>query len=462
MQVKSSSIVIAGFFLGVVASLQVSLTSNGPVVLDANITFTASITTSSGEKPQGTFCFEFNDRYEGGHRYTSEKSEDTEVQWTISYPSSKYSADIYTMEVTVSRYYSYFPIPIPEGSASTRYSVTNFLNGQLIYLQNGTENAAKCFVKTGIPITFEVQFHDPENYLSKANLTYLWSLSQKDDFIQTDTASLATNFSTPQKYEVQVQVLADFTPPPPPTTPTPITTTSTTTATTSSIPTTSTAKNVTVVTATASADPVSNISIAGKNWLKHGEVYHIDVTCNGSSMFLYCWEIYAGSYNITGNESCSDPNTSKICRISIFHYFRTPGTYTIPLIITNSVSKEIVDIKVNIYEATKKTNLSMFLVPVICTALAVVAMGVGFAFVTKANSGLAVETADFDFGQEEEVAEFMTFIDRLRSELSRYISEMRQQSFLRSFSTVRTNKSSYGSTEQLTQSEVRNDLDLTD
>ncbi|XP_065561251.1 transmembrane glycoprotein NMB-like isoform X3 [Artemia franciscana] len=420
------------------------------------------------------------------------------------------------MEVTVSRYYSYFPIPIPEGSASTRYSVTNFLNGQLIYLQNGTENAAKCFVKTGIPITFEVQFHDPENYLSKANLTYLWSLSQKDDFIQTDTASLATNFSTPQKYEVQVQVLADFTPPPPPTTPTPITTTSTTTATTSSIPTTSTAKNVTVVTATASAgtssspklvtsnvssavtngrslrdvslissrndslsispdfkygkfgialearDPVSNISIAGKNWLKHGEVYHIDVTCNGSSMFLYCWEIYAGSYNITGNESCSDPNTSKICRISIFHYFRTPGTYTIPLIITNSVSKEIVDIKVNIYEATKKTNLSMFLVPVICTALAVVAMGVGFAFVTKANSGLAVETADFDFGQEEEVAEFMTFIDRLRSELSRYISEMRQQSFLRSFSTVRTNKSSYGSTEQLTQSEVRNDLDLTD
>ena len=37
------------------------------------------------------------------------------------------------------------------------------------------------------------------------------------------------------------------------------------------------------------ADPVSNVSIHGNNWLKHGDIMNMNITCNGSSPYYYCW-----------------------------------------------------------------------------------------------------------------------------------------------------------------------------
>lgn len=52
------------------------------------------------------------------------------------------------------------------------------------------------------------------------------------------------------------------------------------------------------------AAPVSNVVVNGNNWLQHGDILNLSVSCNGSSPFTYCFQIHAGEYNVTGNETC--------------------------------------------------------------------------------------------------------------------------------------------------------------
>lgn len=49
---------------------------------------------------------------------------------------------------------------------------------------------------------------------------------------------------------------------------------------------------------------MTNVQFSPDNWLKHGEILNLTVTCNGSNPFHYCFKIYEGEYNTTGNESC--------------------------------------------------------------------------------------------------------------------------------------------------------------
>lgn len=52
------------------------------------------------------------------------------------------------------------------------------------------------------------------------------------------------------------------------------------------------------------AAPVSNVVVNGNNWLQHGDILNLSVSCNGSAPFTYCFQIHTGEYNVTGNETC--------------------------------------------------------------------------------------------------------------------------------------------------------------
>jgi hypothetical protein len=47
-------------------------------------------------------------------------------------------------------------------------------------------------------------------------------------------------------------------------------------------------------------DPISNVSIHGNNWLKHGDIMNMNISCNGSAPFYYCWA-FDGFMNETSN-----------------------------------------------------------------------------------------------------------------------------------------------------------------
>nr|CAD7198476.1 unnamed protein product [Timema douglasi] len=119
--------------------------------------------------------------------------------------------------------------------------------------------------------------------------------------------------------------------------------------------------------------PVSQVDITGSNWLKHGDILNLTVAFTGSPNFTYCTKLMVGTYNITGNEVCKNDGRALLKpKFPIIHYFQVPDTYTLIVIINNDISKTITPVTVNIYEVTKQAQLSVIVVPVSCSIVAVI------------------------------------------------------------------------------------------
>ncbi|KAJ4446185.1 hypothetical protein ANN_12878, partial [Periplaneta americana] len=108
--------------------------------------------------------------------------------------------------------------------------------------------------------------------------------------------------------------------------------------------------------------PISNVTITGTNWLKHGDMLDLKVSCNGSADIGYCIRFFTGSYNVTGNETCPTL-ISTDCQFSVIHYFREPSMYTLLIIIRNDVSKVVNKVGINVYEGKCVMYLSLIVAP---------------------------------------------------------------------------------------------------
>ena len=76
---------------------------------------------------------------------------------------------------------------------------------------------------------------------------------------------------------------------------------------------------------------------------------NINISCNGSSPFNYCWA-FGGFLNRTDNASCELPIKTTECDIRLLHYFSNPGQYVLPIVLYNEVSTQVIPLKINIYE----------------------------------------------------------------------------------------------------------------
>lgn len=104
----------------------------------------------------------------------------------------------------------------------------------------------------------------------------------------------------------------------------------------------------------------------------------------GSPPFEYCLKIEADTYNITGNETCVKwlPNDEK--SFPITHLLSK--THTIIIIIRNPVIQINKEVKVNIYEATKQSQLSVIVVPVVFCLVAMILVVFGVAYYMQNQS----------------------------------------------------------------------------
>lgn len=49
-----------------------------------------------------------------------------------------------------------------------------------------------------------------------------------------------------------------------------------------------------------STEPIDQVNVTGKKWLKHGELLNLTIQCSGSGPWGYCHKVFYGTYNITG------------------------------------------------------------------------------------------------------------------------------------------------------------------
>lgn len=77
---------------------------------------------------------------------------------------------------------------------------------------------------------------------------------------------------------------------------------------------------------------------------------HLQVKCRGSSLFSYCIQFHPGKYNITGNETCLNPDISEKCEFPVNRYFIDSGIQTVVIIIYNDLGKVVNPVTVTVYE----------------------------------------------------------------------------------------------------------------
>lgn len=127
------------------------------------------------------------------------------------------------------------------------------------------------------------------------------------------------------------------------------------------------------------SDPLTNVTVTGSSWLKHGDVMHLEVKCVGSPPFEYCTSVITGAYNITGNETCEDWYSPEICEFSVTHYFGDVRPYTILIFMRNQVTVLTKVVTINIYDVKKQSQLSVIVVPIVFILSAIIFVMFGVA-----------------------------------------------------------------------------------
>jgi len=84
------------------------------------------------------------------------------------------------------------------------------------------------------------------------------------------------------------------------------------------------------------------------------------------------------------------------------------------VVISNDVSTVVNQSSVFVYKVHQKQQLSIIVVPVTCSIIAIVLIIFGIAYYLEHQVKLNVEVADFDFGQEHEMPR-PTFFQRLKN-----------------------------------------------
>ncbi|KYN16946.1 hypothetical protein ALC57_10769 [Trachymyrmex cornetzi] len=455
-------------FLQVIAKDCVQLSHDGPVVLGGAITFRADV-YRDGKRPKETFIYIWNDNSLMKHKYESKETSNTTTFWNISYPRESNIPGNYTVELQV-KYLIYSIFWVLDTSARIEFEISECLNGNITVKQTNKTIAGEYISSINeTKLTIDLRKGDYNFIMQKATaiLTY-WFIDCKY-YGQTNNFAFVYNFTSPGvTYEVGALVIASYDP----------STTTTMASTTTVIPvnmttvasnTTTTNSNGTLVTVitlpitvkppmksiialpinTSTIEPanislpyicsntslippdpkktygyfykkinvrapVSNISVEGTNWIQPWDMLSLNVTCKGSGPFSKCLQFHRGKYNSTGNETCDDVNHLHSCNFSIIHYFLEPGVYTILIILNNEVSTQIYPLTINIYKVTTKPQLSVIIVPVSCSVVAVVLIVFGVAYYIQSRARFTIEVADFDFGQSNPEMEYKTFTERLR------------------------------------------------
>lgn len=127
-------------------------------------------------------------------------------------------------------------------------------------------------------------------------------------------------------------------------------------------------------------DPLANVTVTGRNWLQQGDVLNLEVQCSGSPPFEYCYRTSTKPFNSTGNETCEVWHPIPTCQFRITRYFFEAKPYTILIVMRNQVTLINKEITVNIYNVKKQSQLSVIVVPVAFTLVAVILVIFGVAY----------------------------------------------------------------------------------
>ncbi|XP_014103523.3 uncharacterized protein [Bactrocera oleae] len=158
--------------------------------------------------------------------------------------------------------------------------------------------------------------------------------------------------------------------------------------------------------------PISDFKATGQNWLQRGDMMRLQVNFKGSQSLEMCIQVVNAPYNATGNETCRYYFPLEKCEYNYTRFFYE--SKTVLFFIRNDVSEKLNQVTINIYEAKVQSQLSVVVVPVSFTLIAVILIVFGVSYYLQSRNRFTVEVADFNFGETQSVdMEYKTFQQRL-------------------------------------------------
>uniref|UniRef100_A0A131YLZ6 Uncharacterized protein n=1 Tax=Rhipicephalus appendiculatus TaxID=34631 RepID=A0A131YLZ6_RHIAP len=368
-------------------ALEVNVTNDGPAILDSTITFRARLI--GADYPQLYYVFQHNVPSGGGPVTITNG---TEAMLPITFLAYRDQPGEYLMTVTVLKQYLFSRHKIAEGSC--KFLLTRDIVGRIVVSQdNHTLSDDETIVSTNRTTNFTFELHDPSGYFTNSSDSLSWKL----DYGLSHYAPYYTiNFTDTNVHAVNLIVVALVTRP------------------------NSTSPQVKLGSFTrtiAPKDPITGVNVQGNIWLRRGDVVSLQVSCNGSAPYNYCWKYLPGNAtsNSTANLTCDEPISTNQCQFPLVHYFPQDGSHFIAILVSNIVQAKpyIKNIEVHIYDVPRSGLLSTIILPIVCSLLAFVILVTGIAYHIHTRNRLQVEVADFDFQRPDLELTEKTFWEHL-------------------------------------------------
>lgn len=395
-------------FLANASLPSITLTCDGPGTLDVPIRFSAHLMHPG---TSGPFVFRWEDDASPAHW------KEVSTHRLLDNQTFEYASHVYRpqeLKMTVMAFAMEGPFSEALAQAQLKFQVKSELSGQIRF--NGSMAPPSGLVASDYAHTLSVRVHDPGAFFRPNLTTYFWFIN--DTFYGEMRDNFTFQFPPGQTF-IEAMFMATHVDEPPPNISTHVNTSTKGLRHSLQRLQSPVVKHGVSRQAIIARRSLTGLNVSGPTWFRHGELLNLILECDGSGPWEYCWSIKNSGYNVTGNETCVDPQTLSVhCQFPAVWYFRQSGTYDILFILSNGVSRIRRLVHVNVYDVHKQMPISFVVVPIISILAASVACVAGiFAFVTLRRN-LSVEIADFDFSQTlAEDLEYKTFWERLKDSL---------------------------------------------
>lgn len=368
-------------------ALEVNVTNDGPAILDSTVTFRADLL--GAEYSTLFYVFQHNVPATPQPKMITNG---TVAVLPMTFLSNRDHPGEYVMRVTVLKEYFFSKRKIAEGF--TKFLLTQDIVGKIVVSQSGHVLADDhTIVSTNKTTNFTFELYDPSGYFNNSANSLSWKL---DYGLSHYAPYFTVNFTDTHEHSVYLIVVALVNRP---------------NSTSPQIKVGSFARNI------APKDPITGVSVQGNVWLRRGDVVMLEVTCNGSAPYNYCWKYLPGNTtsNSTANLTCDEPISTNQCQFPVVHYFPQDGSHFIAILVSNIVQVKpfVKNIEVHIYDVPRSGLLSTIILPITCSLLAFVILVTGIAYHIHTRNRLQVEVADFDFQRSDLELTEKTFWEHL-------------------------------------------------
>lgn len=404
MAIYTSWFISIGYFIifysvGIFGDSTVEIRSNSPAILDSTVSFFVKL---NNENKNYLYRYEFRDNTLQETR-NEIMMRDVNLVYNVTYLGGFNNPGSFTMKVTV--YYFYIFVWLEIGFGSTDFTLTEDINGNLSIFNNGHIDTSKYFA-TGRNLNFTFILYDPNHYFQDHSLSYAWMID--DHLLDKFNSSILYNFTKTGDYRISVIVTA------------------------------SESNKQKLFNATSSADeskwglfskdlsledPIPRINTTGNTWLQHGDLLNLNIFCNGSSPFRFCYDVSSNKPN--PNFTCDASVMYDTCQFQSSYYFSSCGQYYFSIYIANDVSEKRKSLLVKIFDVSHEPQLSVTIIPITCVILVIIILVSGVTYYKKQQQRNIVEVADFDFTHVEKLMQ-KTFFQRIYDEFK---TALRQSTF---------------------------------